>query len=66
VVRKSSHRPLEPLHVFPRSADQKIHIFRGANETVKNDCESADEDVADPFVVQLFAERVEVFELRCA
>jgi hypothetical protein len=41
-------------------------VFCGANEAVEDHREAADQDVPDTFRVQRFAEREEVFELRCA
>ncbi|HEX7678012.1 MAG TPA: hypothetical protein VF713_07810 [Thermoanaerobaculia bacterium] len=43
-----------------------IDVFRCANDSVEDDREAADQDVPDVFRVQRFAEREEVFELRCA
>ena len=55
-----------PLHVFDGRIHQQIYVLGCADETVKNDRESADEYVADALGVQRFAERDEVFELRRA
>jgi hypothetical protein len=56
----------QSLDVFGGCVDQKVNVFRGSDKAMKNDREATDQDVANAFGVQRFAEREEVFELRCA
>jgi len=51
---------------FSGEASQEINVFRCANEAAEDNREAADQDVPDAFRIQCFAEREEVFELRCA
>lgn len=49
-----------------RFIDQQVNVLRCSDETVEDDCKAADEDVANAFGIQRFAEVVEAFDLRCA
>lgn len=66
VVREARHGPLEALHVLRGSVDEQIDVFRRAYEALKNYGKAADQDIADAFGIQRFAEFEEVFELRRA
>ncbi len=61
---------LDPAFGRPRIVNsarglQEINDGR-ANEAIEDDCKTTDQDLPNAFGIQGFAEREEVFELRCA
>src|SRR5207237_2084626 len=66
IVGKRCNGAFQSPDVFDGRINQQVDVFGRSNETVQDDCEAANEDVSNAFVVQRFAEGDEVFELRRA
>lgn len=64
VVGEYAQSALDARHIVRRIVDQQVDVFREARPAVRDQRETADEDVARPGDVQRSADADEIFRLR--